>query len=185
VSPKRISELEKARRRRELIVAAATVWFTWVFLIVLYYALPIKSRSDAAAYVRLGASATVFALAIAWQTRRIVKAELPELRAVEALGVAVALFLIFFSTVYLALANASGRNFSQDLDHTKALYFTITVFSTVGFGDITPTKDPARLMVAIQMLLDLVFIGVGIRMLFNVAQHGLLETAEEAEAEGA
>ena len=43
--------------------------------------------------------------------------------------------------------------FSQKLDHSRALYFTITVFSTVGFGDITPTNDAARLAVGAQMLL--------------------------------
>ena len=35
-----------------------------------------------------------------------------------------------------------------------------TVLSTVGFGDITPRTDPTRVMVSIQMLLDLVLIGV-------------------------
>ena len=63
--------------------------------------------------------------------------------------------------------------FSQKLDHSRALYFTITVFSTVGFGDITPTNDAARLMVSVQMLLDLFIIGVVVRLLINAAKMGL------------
>jgi hypothetical protein len=53
--------------------------------------------------------------------------------------------------------------FTERLDHTRALYFTITVFSTVGFGDITPRADLARIIVSIQMLLDLVILGSVVR----------------------
>ena len=60
--------------------------------------------------------------------------------------------------------------FTQPLDHTRALYFTISVFSTVGFGDITPRTDTARLIVAAQMLLDLAIIGVVVRLIFNAAR---------------
>ncbi len=68
------------------------------------------------------------------------------------------LFLVLFSGVYLALSHNTSA-FTQSLDHTRALYFTISVFSTVGFGDITPRTDTARLIVSAQMLLDLVVIG--------------------------
>jgi hypothetical protein len=44
------------------------------------------------------------------------------------------------------------------------------VFSTVGFGDITPRTDPARLVVSTQMLLDLAIIGVVVRMIFTAAR---------------
>ena len=79
-----------------------------------------------------------------------------ELRAIEALGIIVAVFLVAFSAIYLAMSHESGTTFTLDLDHVQALYFTITVFSTVGFGDITPHTDAARLVVSAQMLLDLV-----------------------------
>ena len=53
-------------------------------------------------------------------------------------------------------------NFSQeDLSRTDALYFTVTVFSTVGFGDISPTSESARLVVSGQMILDLFILGFG------------------------
>jgi len=44
----------------------------------------------------------------------------------------------------LALAVA---NFGGHLSHTDGLYFTVTVFSTVGFGDITAKTETARLVV--------------------------------------
>jgi hypothetical protein len=44
------------------------------------------------------------------------------------------------------------------------------VFSTVGFGDITPKTNPARLVVSAQMLLDLAIIGIVVRMIINAAR---------------
>jgi hypothetical protein len=40
----------------------------------------------------------------------------------------------------------------------------------VGFGDITPRTDAARLVVTSQMLLDLLIIGVVVRMIFTAAK---------------
>ena len=50
------------------------------------------------------------------------------------------------------MAALSAGNFSQPLNHTDALYFTVTVFATVGFGDITATTEAARLVVTGQMI---------------------------------
>src|SRR4030095_7505227 len=51
--------------------------------------------------------------------------------------------------------------FTEPLNRTDALYFTITVFSTVGFGDIAPLATAARVTTMVQMLGDLVVVGVG------------------------
>jgi len=90
------------------------------------------------------------------------------------------LFLLIFATLYLSLSNAGPSSFSQQLDHTRALYFAITVFSTVGFGDITPTTDTARIIVSIQMLLNLVVIGVVVRLFINAAKSSLGSPPEHA-----
>ena len=55
------------------------------------------------------------------------------------------------------------------LDHTEALYFTVTIFSTVGFGDIVPKVDVARLVVMVQMIADLAFIAIVVRLIFGAA----------------
>ena len=40
----------------------------------------------------------------------------------------------------------------------------MTVFSTVGFGDITATSQTARSLVTLQMILDLIIIGAVVRV---------------------
>ena len=45
----------------------------------------------------------------------------------------------------------------------SSLYFTVTVFATVGFGDIVATSHTARSMVTVQMVLDLILLGAVVR----------------------
>jgi voltage-gated potassium channel len=166
----RLAELEASHRRKALLRAAATIVLSWVLIVGAFYLLPIGHESGLRALLRLGADIALVGAVFAWQIRRIAVAELPELRAVEALGIVVAIFLVAFSAIYLAMSHQSASTFTQPLDHTRALYLTITIFSTVGFGDITPRTDSARLVVSAQMLLDLVVIGAVVRLLFNAAK---------------
>ena len=59
-----------------------------------------------------------------------------DLRAFETLGFIVPFYLLLFaSTDYVMEVSASAANFTQPLTRTDALYFSVTVFATVGFGD--------------------------------------------------
>src|SRR5262249_27830859 len=71
------------------------------------------------------------------------------------------------ASTYLVMAAISAHSFSQPLNHTDALYFTVTVFATVGFGDITATTTAARLVVTGQMIIDLIILGVGARVILG------------------
>ena len=170
-TPLRLTELPPAARRRAIVRSAGTIALCWVFVVGAFYVLPIGHESGLRAFTRLAVDIALIGTVFAWQIRRISVAELPELRAIEALGIVVVLFLVAFSGIYLGMSHQSVLSFSRVLDQTQALYFTITIFSTVGFGDIVPRTDPARLVVSVQMLLDLAIIGAAVRLIFNAAKN--------------
>jgi len=166
----RLADLDPSQRKLAMVRSVVIVVASCVLIVGAFYVLPIGRESGARALLRAGADIALVGAVFVWQFRRIHLAELPELRAVEALGIVITIFLVGFSAIYLAMSHEAARNFTQPLDHTRALYFTITIFSTVGFGDITPRTDSARLVVAAQMLLDLAIIGVVVRLLLNAAR---------------
>jgi hypothetical protein len=107
------------------------------------------------------------------QLRMITRAPYPTIRAIEALATSLPLFLLLFASAYLTMANSSASNFSQTrLTRTDTLYFTVTTFSTVGFGDITAVSQTARLVVTAQMLLDLLVLGLVVRAFIAAVQIG-------------
>ena len=81
------------------------------------------------------------------------------------------------------MAKISPGNFSQPLTHTDALYFTVTVFATVGFGDITAKTEAARLVVTGQMITDLVIIGLGVRVIVGAVRRGQQRRPQGAGAQ--
>ena len=72
------------------------------------------------------------------------------------------------------LARSDPGNFNvQGLDRTDTLYFAVTIFSTVGFGDIVATSTNGRIVVMLtQMVLDLILIGLGVRALTGAIRLG-------------
>ena len=50
------------------------------------------------------------------------------------------------------------------------MYFSSTIFTTVGFGDITAKSEAARLVVTVQMWLNLLFLGLVVRLVVNAVK---------------
>ncbi len=115
-------------------------------LVVLYYLLPLDQPLNGNTVTRLIIGLLVFAGIAVWQIRTIVGSRYPAIRAFEALGLIVPFYLVVFASTYFLMEHASAGNFSQPLTRTDALYFTVTVFATVGFGDITAKSQPARVV---------------------------------------
>ena len=154
-------------------MAALRALLTATVLVALYYVLPLDfADSDTSAIVKLAVGALVFVGLMTWELRAITQSGTPGLRALEGLFFAIPLFLILFATTYYAMSQANGSDFTAPLTRTDALYFTITIFSTVGFGDISARAEPARLVVSAQMILDLIILGAGVKIILGAVQRG-------------
>ena len=165
---------QRLRPPRRLVVRALLrAALTSTVLVVLYYTLPLTGRLDASTTALLVGGLVLFVGVITWQVRAILGSDYPALRAIEALAAAIPLFLLLFAATYLKLADARPEAFSEPLTRTDALYFTVTVFSTVGFGDIAPVTEAARVTVMIQMLGDLLVLGLVLRGMVGAVRTSL------------
>jgi hypothetical protein len=166
-----------ARRRRWLIARGLLrALVTAVVMVALYYVLPLDRRSDAAVFVVLVVGIALLAGMIAWQARAIVRSDYPGIRAVQALASTTPLFLLLFASAYFVLSLDDAAMFTEPLTRSDSLYFTVTIFSTVGFGDISAKAETTRLVVTAQMLLDLVVLGLGIQVILGAVKQSKANT---------
>ncbi len=171
-----------ARHPRRLIIwAVVRSLLCAVVLVVVYYLLPLDRSWDSKAVIRLLIGMLVFAGVMVWAVRSIAGSRYPGLRAAETLALILPLFLLLFASTYFVMERASAASFTEPLTRTDALYFTVTVLSTVGFGDITAKSEAARVALIIQMLADLVLLGAGIRVLLGAVQRGRARSSETAD----
>jgi hypothetical protein len=150
-----------------------------IVLVAIYYLLPLDNAATWLAITLLVIGLAGFVVLVAHHAHAIIAAPFPTLRALEAFALIVPLFLLLFAGTYVVLGHASAGNFSEHITHTNALYFTVTVFSTVGFGDITATAATPRLVVTAQMILDLVVLGIGIKVLLGAITRGRQQQSPE------
>ena len=180
--------------RRELLGTALRAGLSAGILLAVYFLLPIDIRHNSHGLIRnlgvlarLGAGVAIFVVVLTLEIRGITRARHPMLRAGVAMAIVIPLFLVFFSWSYLNLTATDPATFGlhTGMSRMTALYFTITVFSTVGFGDFTPHTDLARLVVSLQMIADLVVIAVVVRLILGAATRSVGErTADDDPVAG-
>jgi hypothetical protein len=158
--------------RRAVVLTTVRCVLVAAALVAAYYLLPLDSAFTAKSVVGLVAGLVAVALLLGWQVRGIVSSERPRLRAMAALTTALPLFLLLFATTDYLLDRSVPGSFSEGMSRTDALYFTMTVFSTVGFGDISPRSQTARLLVTGQMTANLLLLGVAARVLVHAVEEG-------------
>jgi hypothetical protein len=163
----------RQRVRRALLIVLARVVAACVVLVVLFYTLPLDRLESLSLGVGLALWVIVLAGATAVAIRVVARSKDPSVVAIEAAATLAVLFVMLFATGYYVLQVADPSSFSEDpLTRTDALYFTITVLSTVGFGDITASSQVARVLVTLQMVLNVVFIGVGVKLITKAVKVG-------------
>jgi len=171
------------RRFAARLVAPLRVLAGATIVVVLYFGLPFENVEDRSAWAVLAVMVVGFAAVAVWQIRAILRAGNPRLRAVEALAVSIAVLLVSFATVHFVIGQSDAAAYSEAINRMDALYFSITVLSTVGFGDITPVSQPARIAVSIQMVINVLVLGIGVRILVGAVQMGRERVASKGPAD--
>jgi voltage-gated potassium channel len=165
-------------RRRTVLFGLARAVLNVVGLLALYYLLPLDRGLRSRSLLTLVAGLLAVGLLVAWQVRTILRARHPALRAIESIALSLPLFLLLFAAAYVLLAGTDPHAFTEPLSQTDGLYFTITVFATVGFGDITPVTELARVLTTVQMVGDLVLIGLVLRVFLTAVERGRRRAAD-------
>lgn len=161
------------RRLRYVLARLARPVLTGTGLVVAYYLLPLDRRSSAGTVAGLVVGLVLTAGLLAWQTVMITRSGHPRLRAVETVATVFSLFVLLFSTAYFMMERTTAGTFNEPLSRTDALYFTIATFATVGYGDLVPVTQAARVTVLVQMLGDLLLVGVAVRVIVGAVRTGL------------
>ncbi|MEW1793517.1 potassium channel family protein [Streptomyces niveus] len=175
----------KKSDRLQMLLAMMRSLATTGLLVTAYYLLPLASAFTAVTVVALIGGTVAVALLLFWYVRVIRRSVRPTLRAVEALALTLPTFLLLYAAAYYLLQRSEPISFGEPLSRTDALYFALTVLSTVGFGDITPHSQLARVLTMGQMTFDLILIGVAAKVLTGAVQEGLRRQSRAAAASNA
>jgi hypothetical protein len=143
-----------------------------VVLSAIYLLLPLNQSAvtTAAVIVLCSIGLSVFVVIFLRRLRAITLSPHPYVTGGEALVEVLAVFIAVFAMIHLAIADATSGAYTEPLDRVAAVYFSVTVLTTVGFGDIAPVSSGARIATTIQMIVDLFLLAVAARVILGVAR---------------
>ncbi len=132
-------------------VAAGTV--------VAYFLLPLDHfgpQRPVVSWLLFGALLSVVAVLLLRQIRHVL-IDRPDTRPGVVIPLLIVLSVHVFSAAYYALAKQPGE-FTGLHTRVDALYFTVVTLATVGYGDITPSGQAARIVAVLQITYSFVFL---------------------------
>jgi voltage-gated potassium channel len=133
---------------------------TAVFLLVPVRALPGGDSLLIAAVFLIGLAGT--ATLIVWQVMAYRDAKLSGRARLQGLLVALYVAVLFFALSYYLMAMSNPDQIAGLRTRMDALYFSLTIVSTVGFGDVHADGQAARAIVSLQLAFNLLFVSLAV-----------------------
>ncbi|MCH0562864.1 MULTISPECIES: potassium channel family protein [unclassified Streptomyces] len=128
-------------------------------MIAAYFLLPIDRlgpRHPLLSWIVFAVALGLVAVLLLRQIRDVLL-DRPGTRPGLVIPLLICLSVLVFATTYLALAKSPGE-FSGLTTRVDSLYFTVVTLATVGYGDIFPRGQLARLVTIVQLLYGGVFL---------------------------
>lgn len=180
------TQMSASMIRRAVGVAALRSLGVLTVTLGVYALVPIRPETAWAVGLLALAGLAVVVVVFVRQLPRVSRSASPLIAVVESLTLIFGMFLSLFSFIYVSLSADDPGAFTQPVDKIAGIYYSVTILATVGFGDIAAVSDLARIIVTVQMVLDLVLIGTAVKLLTMSARQGvearLAGLAEQAEA---
>ena len=161
---------DRRRMRRLVTGSVLRVVIVTGTLFVVYATAPFDQRLDGSIAARLFIALVVLLAVMGFQIRSVTRSPHPTLRGVETVAVSVPLLVLTFAAVYVATAQADQASFTESLSRVDGVYFSVTILATVGFGDIAATSETARVLVTLQMIVDLILVGLIAKVLVGAVR---------------
>ncbi|MEV0359255.1 potassium channel family protein [Nocardia sp. NPDC050697] len=148
--------------------------------LLIYYGIPLNLNLGDRI---LGALAFLVGLAglaqlIDRHIRRLTAAPRQTGRQVDGILLLLTVTIVFFALTYYLLATNGSAQFDGLVTRTDALYYTIVTLGTVGYGDVRATGQAARIVTMLQIVFDLVVVGVLLAVATGTITRGLRDTSE-------
>ncbi|MFI0037885.1 potassium channel family protein [Streptomyces mutabilis] len=128
-------------------------------MVVAYFLLPLDHlgpQRPVLSWTLFALVLTVVALLLLRQIRHVL-IDRPDSRPGVVISLLILLSVHIFSATYYALAKQPGE-FTALHTRVDALYFTVVTLATVGYGDITPQGQSARIVTVLQIAYSFVFL---------------------------
>jgi drug/metabolite transporter (DMT)-like permease len=138
-----------------------------------FFSMPPKDldvSSAWAAVLLLALAIVLLVILYVMSLRRIGRARYPLLRALVIVTVFLITYLLLMAYLYLSLESRFPGQVPGVVTHVDALYFTVTVLTTTGFGDISAAGQAAKAVVTVQMVFTLVVLGALLRSAATVGR---------------
>lgn len=167
------NHIDERQMRRALLVIGVRMVLAAGALLLAYWLVPLRWFDEGwTAFAVLLAGLGWYLFLVVRRMTRLRYSLQPMADLGEALIVIVLTLVTVFALTYAILSRNIEGAFNVPLDKHSALYFSMTVTTTTGFGDITATATNVRDVVTFQMFVTLLILALAVRGLTAAAQYG-------------
>jgi voltage-gated potassium channel len=160
MDPDALRARRRAIRRGLVRTVLLLTGVTAVFLLVPWKAVNLGDTLLITAVFFIGLAGA--AALIVWQVIAYRDAKMSGSARLQGLLVALYVAVLFFALSYYLLAISNPEAIAGLETRLDALYFSLTIVSTVGFGDVHAVDQAARAIVSFQLVFDLIFVSLAV-----------------------